>query len=205
MEKKGISQEFLKAIACVTMLLDHIGAALFRCIELRIIGRMALPIFCFLLSEGLFYTKNPVKYGSRLLIGVLLAEIPFDLCFFNGITWQHQNVMVTLFLGFLYGVAQKQTQRHELKILLILPFFVLAELLRTDYGGWGVVMVAMFVLTRQVPGKHISQTIALMMICYMIGGMRVSLGPVRIYVQMFGLLALIPIWFYQGRKATNAR
>lgn len=205
MERRGLSQEGLKLIACATMLLDHIGATLYPSVGLRIIGRLALPIFCFLLAEGIHYTKNPRKYAMRLLVGIWLAEIPFDLCFFHGLTWRHQSVMVTLFLGYLYGMLQKRTENPGLKIPLILPFFILAEWFRTDYGGWGIAMVAMFVLTREMPGRNIIQAIVLAMICYMIGGMQVSLGPLRMYAQMFGLLALIPIWCYHGKKATDAR
>ena len=56
MEKRGLSQEALKAIACVTMLLDHIGSIFVSGYTLRIIGRIAFPIFCFLMAEGAYYT-----------------------------------------------------------------------------------------------------------------------------------------------------
>ena len=79
--KKGISQEGLKILACLTMLLDHIGAVFVRGYTLRIIGRIAFPIYCFLLVEGVLHTKNPRRYGLRLGIGLLLSEIPFDLLF----------------------------------------------------------------------------------------------------------------------------
>lgn len=101
MRKRGLSQEALKGIACVTMLLDHIGATMVQGYTLRIIGRIAFPIFCFLMAEGTFYTKNPRKYGLRLMVGALLSEIPFDLAFRGKLTWEYQNVMLTLFLGFL--------------------------------------------------------------------------------------------------------
>ena len=69
MKKKIFSQEGLKILACVTMLLDHIGAVFMPTMAtyslyyaLRIIGRLAFPIYCFLLAEGVAHTKNPVKY-----------------------------------------------------------------------------------------------------------------------------------------------
>lgn len=86
MPKRGLSQETLKIIACVTMLLDHIGATFCPGIGLRIVGRIAFPIYCFLLAEGVHYTHSPKKYGLRLLIGALLSEIPFDLLFFGELT-----------------------------------------------------------------------------------------------------------------------
>ena len=101
MERKGLSQEGLKVIACLTMLVDHIGATMVSGYWLRIIGRIAFPIYCFLLAEGASYTKNPKKYALRLLIGFLLSELPFDLAFRRKLTWDYQNVMLTLLLGFL--------------------------------------------------------------------------------------------------------
>ena len=83
MEKKGLSQEALKSIACITMLLDHIGATMVRGYTLRIIGRIAFPIFCFLMAEGAYHTKNPRKYCLRLMIGMLLSELPFDLASYS--------------------------------------------------------------------------------------------------------------------------
>ena len=79
MEKKCISQEMLKIIACVTMLLDHIGATMVSGYGLRIIGRIAFPIYCFLLVEGFTYTRNKAKYAMRLFVFALISEVPFDL------------------------------------------------------------------------------------------------------------------------------
>ena len=81
MREKGIYQEELKLLACVTMLVDHIGAVLVPGFALRIIGRIAFPIFCFVLAEGAYHTRDPRKYGIRLLIGLLLSELHFDLLF----------------------------------------------------------------------------------------------------------------------------
>ena len=53
-KKRGLSQEGLKLIACVTMLIDHIGAAFVPVLWLRVVGRIAFPIYCFLLAEGAF-------------------------------------------------------------------------------------------------------------------------------------------------------
>ena len=60
--KSGISQEGLKLMACVTMLIDHIGAIFFPYISwFRIIGRISFPIYCFLLAEGIHYTRSPLN------------------------------------------------------------------------------------------------------------------------------------------------
>lgn len=49
----------LKIIACISMLIDHIGYVLFPDVTvLRLIGRIAMPIFAFFIGEGCLYTKT---------------------------------------------------------------------------------------------------------------------------------------------------
>ena len=205
MKLKFVNQEMLKLIACVTMLMDHLGAVFFwpRHWWLRVVGRLAFPIFCFLLAEGICHTKNPKKYALRLLVGAVLAELPFDLLFFGRLTWAHQSVMVTLLLAFLYGMAQKKLDGAGLKLLAVVPFMVLADLLHTDYGSWGVAMVALFLLTREKRSSIVYQLLGMIMINHMIGGVNVPIGFLMVPIQMLALGALVPIGLYSGEKATK--
>lgn len=200
MGKKGISQEGLKIIACVTMLLDHTGATILPSMGLRIIGRLAFPIYCFLLAEGVAHTRNPKRYGLRLFIGALLAEIPFDLLFFGRLTLEHQSVMVTLLLGFLMAVWYKKRGK------MLLPFavcFFAAELLGTDYSGFGVALIALFVLSRGKPRAFLIQLVGMALIMLLMGSYVLSFGAVRIPIQVFALPAMILIYFYSGEKSTG--
>ena len=87
MERKGLPQEGLKLIACITMLIDHIGAVFFpSLILLRIIGRLSFPIYCFLLAEGAAHTKHAPRYALRLLLCALISELPYDLAFSGKLT-----------------------------------------------------------------------------------------------------------------------
>ncbi len=205
MRGKGIPQEWLKGLACLTMLIDHIGAALVSGDGCRIVGRVAFPIFCFLLAEGIAHTRDPRKYGIRLLLGAVLAELPFDLLLFGGPTWQHQSVMVTLLLGFLYGVNAEKIGKVWLRVLFLLPFLIIAEWMGTDYGGYGVAMIALFVLTRKTEGKLLLQTGGLALICWAMDSYRVGFWGLRVPIELFAVAAMVPIAAYSGKKCSTSR
>ena len=73
---KGIlTGNHLKLIAAFAMLLDHVGILLFPQIRLlRILGRLAYPIFAFMIAEGCRYTKNKLRYFLWCLAWVLFAS-----------------------------------------------------------------------------------------------------------------------------------
>lgn len=236
MKQKGLSQETLKLIACVTMLIDHIGATLvlllyvrtpldspeFELIRgiyygMRLIGRISFPIYCFLLVEGAHHTRNPKKYALRLFIGMLLSEIPFDLAFCG--TWmeykwtlttpllgfepEFNSVMMTLLLGFGMIEAMKRVKGFW-KAVVILPFYILAERLYTDYAGMGILLIAVFALTRGMEKETLLRVLGCgVILCADLGDMlKYGLGH---SMESFAMLALIPIGLYDGRKRTNSK
>ena len=206
MTKRPLPQEGLKFLACAIMLLDHIGATLIPWGTLRIIGRLAFPIFCFLLAEGAHYTRSPRNYLLRLGIGAVLSELPFDLALFGSWSWQHQSVMVTLLLGAMALLAMKQMTRPLLKVLVLLLFACLADFMNTDYGGAGVLMIALFGLTRERKYGWVIQLLGMYLICRWIipGGVVWFIGR-YVFIEIFAILALIPIWLYSGKKSTSSR
>lgn len=223
MPKRGISQEGLKLIACLTMLIDHIGATIVYTMYLnayyagdyavsnaivpvyqtmRIIGRIAFPIYCFLLVEGAHYTRSPKKYALRLFVGMLLSEIPFDLAFSGAIDWESCSVMVTLLLGFGMIMAMDRVKGFW-KIAVIVPFFLLAEWLRTDYAGNGLAIIALMALTKDRPGEKLLRSLGLVVLLWF--GPAIQVGPVQLPMELFGLLGLIPMLSYQGKKRTASK
>lgn len=206
MKKWGLSQEWLKLIACVTMLIDHMGAALLpQYLWMRVIGRIAFPIYCFLIAEGMHYTRNPRKYSLRLGIGAILSEIPFDLALFGMITLRYQSVMLTLLIGVFMADCVKRVRHLIWRIPIVVPFALFAEWLCTDYGGMGVVLIALFVLTRELPKRLLIQTAGMAVIFYLMDSYVMTIGGVRIPIEMFAMLSLIPIGLYSGRKLTGSK
>lgn len=199
--KKGLSQETLKLIACITMLIDHIGAAFIPDIDFRIVGRLSFPIYCFLLAEGIHHTKNPFRYGLRLLLSLLLSELPFDILFYGHVTFAHQSVMVTLFMAYLLLCLLQRVSSPVSKVLLCLGLSLAAELLSSDYGGIGVLMVVLFALTRDIPFAAAVRLVGLLLLNWMLPSAVLGNFP----IQLFATAALLPIEFYSGKKATHSK
>ena len=187
----------LKITALLTMIIDHYGA-IFQpnIIIYRIIGRLAFPIYCFLLVEGYTHTSNIKKYTSRLLIFALISEIPFDLAFYGRIGFVHQNIFFTLFIGLvaIYLIDNKDTKYKFDSTLVIIVATVLATILRTDYQFIGIVYILLFYFTRNLPKKKRLSTIALIMIA-----INLAAGM----VQQFSLLALIIIYLYNNEPGAK--
>jgi len=138
--------------------------------NMRLIGRMAFPIYCFLLVEGFLHTRNVKKYGLRLLIFAFISEIPFDLAL-TGQIWDtsYSNVFFTLVIALVaiwllsyvekfYEFWQEKQWDSFLGILIVTMAGVLviavcggfAEIvLKTDYGLAGIVAVVVMYLFRK--------------------------------------------------------
>lgn len=199
--KMWLAQEGLKSIACLTMLLDHIGAVFvpgyYTYYILRIIGRISFPIYCFLLAEGVYFTRNPRKYALRLVLGAVAAEIPFDLAFYGRLTLENQSVMLTLLLGFAaLEVLEKLPIWAGVPATAVLA--LAAEWLNTDYGAWGVALIVAFSILRQRPIWQRVLVVTLILLAMDSIGVPFLGG---IPIELFALLAFLPIWLYSGKKA----
>ena len=115
--------------------------------------------------------------------------------------FSHQNVMFTLFLGVLalWGyetisrqVNQKGQKASFLPTVLALAMaivgVVLAELLRTDYAGVGVLVILAMYLTRD--DKRVQMVVG---------------GIALLFIEPFALLGLIPIYFYNGERGRGMK
>lgn len=226
--RKGLSQEGLKLVACITMLIDHIGyeiiyslyrsaaasgAAFLQTAQTlntvyylcRCVGRIALPIFAFLIVEGAHHTRNKKKYALRLIAGAVLAEIPFNLLVHGSVLGSKQSVMVTLLLGYLAVLIMDKCRALAWKPVAAIPFAITAELLNTDYGWYGVVLVALFDLSRYMPRKNLIRVCAMLVLAHYRSGMMLQLGNFSIPMQALSALAMLFIANYDGRKLTRSK
>lgn len=180
----------LKLLAMLAMTADHIGAVFFPGFPLlRWIGRLAMPILCFFIGEGLRHTRNPRQYLLRLTGFALLSELPFDLAFYGGIQWQHQNVYFTLALGLLALWALRC--RKSDGWLLALAAMLAAELLCCDYGMYGVLLILLLDRFRSARTEQLAAAALLNV---------VSFG---LEIQTLSLAALPLLWLYNGQRGRD--
>lgn len=163
MEGTGIKRDwhfgrsFLKITAMLSMLCDHIAFVLVPAESypslyyfMRAVGRIAFPLFCFMLVEGFIYTHNREKYIIRLAVFAVISEIPFDLSAGGGVLcWDSQNVMWTLLIGFIVMYAiNKAGEIYIAKIFAILAGGAVAYIMHTDYSIFGVFIIAVLYIYR---------------------------------------------------------
>lgn len=183
----------LKLIALTTMIVDHYGAIFHgNIMAFRMIGRLAFPIYCFLLVEGYFHSSNIKKYAKRLFIFALISEVPFDLAFYGKLGFQHQNIFFTLFLGLMaiYFMENKVTKYNYSKNTVIIVACILSILLAVDYNIVGIIYILSFYFTRSYVKNKKFIIIAITMFI-------VNLSPS--FIQQFSILALILLYFYNGK------
>lgn len=189
----------LKLIACLSMFIDHLGAVCFSgMMGFRIIGRLAFPIYCFLLVEGAVHTHDMKKYILRMGIFALISEVPFDLAFYHRLVYTgHQNVFFTLGLGLLaiwfleHPIEQLDIPDVLYKLLVIIAVGLIAEFFNTDYGFTGIAVICIFYYLRGQP--QLKYPIAAILLAAM-GG-----------VEFYAVLALIPILLYNGQRGRQTK
>ncbi len=152
------------------------------------IGRIAFPIFAFLLVEGHLHTRNWKKYALRLAALAVISEIPFDCVTHGrwGLDWGMQNTIWTLLIGLLMlrGLVFAQAKQNPFLQLAVAALACAgAAALRTDYGYVGVMLILIFYFFR---GQRVKQCLAggLWMIL-MIGGGRYAAGYIAAFLLLF--------------------
>ena len=121
-----LSSFWLKIIALLTMTIDHVGLA-FDIEPFRYIGRLALPLFCFMIAEGAIHTRSFKKYALRLgvmasviSLAILLSEV-VPVFKNNGLSMRNDGVIfIDLLLGAVAVYLLRQNKWY-LKLLAILP------------------------------------------------------------------------------------
>lgn len=180
---------------------------------MRYIGRMAFPIYCFLLVEGFLHTRNVLKYAGRMALFALVSEIPFDLAI-DGNWWEpaDSNVFFTLVLGLIAIWALSYIEKfaefwiekqwepilgriltRSAGLIVIVGFGAFAEIvLHTDYGIGGIVAIAVIYLLRR---QQVIAFAASVLVLTIITG----------NIEILAMLMLYPIMRYDGTRGKNMK
>lgn len=149
--RTNLDTNFLKLIAILAMLIDHIGGAFFPEVGwFRWVGRLAFPIFCYCMTVGLLYTRDIKKYLFRLGLFAVLSQPFYVPAFHPHHFWTeltNWNIFFTLFLSLLamYGLKAR-------KWWLFLAAFFVVSWWNFDYSGNGILYMLIFYLCRSRPG-----------------------------------------------------
>lgn len=218
--KFDISSFGLHMLAMTLMLCDHLWAMILPAAEwLTCAGRLAYPIFAFMIVEGYFYTHNLRKYILRLLLWAAVSEIPFNLMYGESIFYPyHQNVLWTFSISLLLIVfTEKCRERFRpvtaviLSVLTAVFGYIVGYAAMADYYGVGVLTVLVFYFFRTRNWKNrLLQLVCLFVLnVKLLGGYFYTftlLGfEFEFMQQSFALLALIPIWLYRGRQGIHSK
>ena len=194
----------LKLIAMISMVFDHVGDMFFPgALWMRMIGRLAMPLFSFCIAEGYAHTKNKQRYLMRMGVFALVSEIPFDLAFEGRVGLGHQNIMLTFFLAILalmlFDRIRGEGKEHAagktlLGILCVCAVAVLALVLRADYTLFAVLAVFLFyVLRNRHPLLRCGVGVGFLALTRTVG-----------YYRATGL-SLIPLLLYNGKRGRGLK
>lgn len=206
MLKKTYDSMQLKTIALLTMLIDHIGVVWietthlygiegFQMLDvcLRLIGRLAFPLYAFLLTEGFLHTSNWKKYLGGLIGLAFLSEIPFDLAVYGKPEFGHQNVCFTMCIGLLTLKGLELLEESHLGMIpkrigmagLLFLGAGIAYVGRVDYSYFGVLLIVVLYLFR---ADHKKRCIA---------------GGILFSFELTAILSFVMIYRYNGKKGAD--
>lgn len=212
---QGISSNTLKIIAAVSMLIDHIGVILLPHVAiLRILGRLAFPIFAFMIAEGCAKTKNRLRYF--LSVFLLGAACQVVYCLYEDTLYLGILITFSLSILLIYalqtlknvlfddaGHRGRQLAAGLVFLLLLAGVYVLNLYLVIDYGFWGCLLPVLASVFRQPdanaprcfekldrPGVHV----------LLFGAGLVILSCVRGGVQPYSLCAVPLLTLYSGTR-----
>lgn len=197
-----LSGSVLKLIAVISMFIDHsavllgpelaflssplltvLGKEITLYFIMRKIGRLAFPIFCFLICEGFLHTRNQKRYLLRLFLFALISEVPFNLMLSGDLFLAiKQNIFFTLFLGALLIYISEHTTAEWKKAIVMLLVLYAAIVLKTDYGVGGTALILLIYLLRARPALQVAVAFPLLS-----GGIA-------------ALAAFVPINMYNGYR-----
>lgn len=179
----------IRLVAVASMIVDHVGAVFFPAVTaLRVVGRIAFPLFCYGVVLGSIATRDWRRYALRLLLGGLVSQGPYMLAMGHSLT--ELNVLFTLLLGLLSIVAV-QKKRYGSAVWGPALCLALASAVRMDYGWKGVLFILLLYLAR---GSRGGVAAAVSAFCLYWGAASSDVSYLFGFSRDMGLGALSGLW-----------
>lgn len=138
---------FLKLLALIFMFVDHLGASLMTNVfEMRVIGRMAFPLYAWCLVVGSVKTRNPVKYGLRLLVLAVISQPLYMMALNHG--WADFGILYTLLVA-LIAIQGIRIQKLGSQLWGPALCYLLLGYIKVDYGWKGLTFILILYLARE--------------------------------------------------------
>ena len=196
----------LRAAALLCMLVDHTGLALFPAVDaFRCVGRLAFPLYCFLLAQGYLHTRSVRAYARRLLLAALLSEIPFDLLIFGRLACTvEQNVLFSLLLGLMALYAADTLRAHPLAAWLAGGLLCLAAMATHVSFGW--LGIALCLCARYAQGSRLRLALGTgaLLLLYTLSLLLSGVERGWALTSLWALAAIPLMLLYNGRPGVRA-
>ncbi|MDR1292762.1 MAG: conjugal transfer protein TraX [Clostridiales Family XIII bacterium] len=189
--RQNTDTDFLKIVAVISMVLDHVGKVFFPDnVVLSIVGRIAFPLFAYCIVVGFLYTRNIKRYLMRLLVFGVISQLIYPWALrSNSISFPNNllnlNIFFTLIAGLLILLAIQDLKKRW---WLILPVVAVELFIGLDYGVNGLALFVIFYLTRNK--RWLSFVLVLAWMCLELPGDFIMLQDFGIDKQFFAILAL---------------
>lgn len=187
----------LKIFAIISMFIDHLGNVFFpEQLLFRAIGRISFPIFAFQTGIGFKHTKSKEKHILLLLLFALISQIPF--LFVTNI--HASNSSLNIFFTFAFALtiiySLEKIKHYVIKIPLALIIFLIAFLLKVDYGVLGILLTVCLYFFNNNKIGTLFIIFAFTILHYLLKG---------VPLQILGIFSLIFILNFNGKKGPNAK
>ena len=163
-EVSRLSIFWIRIIATVTMLIDHVGS--FHPFEgweyLRMIGRISFPLYALMLAQGFIHTRSKQKYLLRMLLLAFVTQPIYTYCFYaDAWKWDELNILFTLSVGlicmWLLEIGMKTAKKRKTAWWLycfalcaaVCCIMYAADNLGADYGWMGIALILLLYLTAE--------------------------------------------------------
>lgn len=206
-----LSASTLKILACVLMLFDHIGVMLCPQLQfLRVVGRLAYPIFAYFIAMGCVYTSNKLKRFLSVFVLGVVCEATYMLSgeqYYGNILLTFSFSILLIYLLFAVKASYSKSKSHFALMLILFAFSLVAtylycEFVGLDYGFFGVLApVLCVVIDKDVSiGKFTLSARFCSLMLFSVGLILISFYQYALTCQWFSLFAILLLLLYNGER-----